>query len=111
MELVLLICAVNNGNIPKVHRILNGFQEELINKGDINERTLLMWAVKANEYEMVKFLLEKGADLNRQDKFGYSAIMFAVIMRNLPIVSLCMSKGADLQLKTVDGKTAMHFAA
>jgi ankyrin repeat protein len=81
------------------------------------ERTVLMQAVtsfdrdsKDKAQEIVKTLLDKGADLNRQDGKGKSALMMAVAKKDADIVRLLLAHGADVSLRDNDGKSALDLA-
>ena len=60
---------------------------------------------------IVKLLIEKGANVNFQDKIGYTALMFAAVEGHEPIVQLLSRMGADHHMKSRDGDTASTVAA
>ena len=72
-----------------------------------NGKLLLLEAVKNNRYNIVKLLLEKGADLNRNDSYRRTALMYAIIFNNIEIVKLLLEKGANVDS---DRKTALMYA-
>lgn len=86
------------------------------NKYDLNERSiygetpLIITALK-DYYEVVKALLERGANINAQDTYGYSALMNAVKMGKIDIIKLLIDKGADLNIQNDDGDTALILAS
>ncbi|MBF0408407.1 MAG: ankyrin repeat domain-containing protein [Candidatus Riflebacteria bacterium] len=104
--------AVNSGDVAKAKEILN-------NGGKVNESTYdglemypLNIAILAGKLEMVKFLLEEGADINKTTKFDLlSPLRFAVDVKNTEILRLLLSQGADLSIRDREGGTALHRAA
>ena len=99
-----LVDAVKAGNIKKV--------KELINSGvDINEKdygivklsgltlpavgeTALIWAADERRYDMVKLLIDAGADVNIISDKGYTALAKACMRNELKIVKLLIDAGA-----------------
>ena len=53
----------------------------------------------------MKFLLEKGADINHDDDDGRTPLMLAAGGKNLENVRLLLDSGADLEKKDKDGKS------
>jgi ankyrin repeat protein len=81
------------------------------------ERTLLMQAVSSFDrdsrdkaQEIIKTLLDRGAEVNRQDAKGKSALMMAVMKKHADIVRLLLAHGADVSLRDSDGKSALDLA-
>jgi len=78
--------------------------ETLINKGtDVNEAepltgaTALYWAICKNvSLETVRFLLDKGADVNKGITNGWTPLLVAVYNGNAKMVKLLLDYGADI---------------
>jgi ankyrin repeat protein len=67
---------------------------------------------KADEYEdVIRILLEKGADINVRDKWGRTALMIAAKSGQSEIVRLLLDWEADLHARDERGYTAMMYAA
>lgn len=67
----------------------------------------------ASEYghiELVKFLLESGADLNMVDDDGWTPLHYASRHGNFEIIELLLDLGADINIKNEKGYTALHYA-
>ena len=47
-------------------------------------------------FKLIKLLIEKGADLNDQDKNGYTPLMWACKYNHTEIIELLLDKGAIL---------------
>lgn len=77
-----------------------------------DEPTLLMSAVMAGSPEIVRALIEAGADVNAQMNlfFDFSALGFAIEEGNPEIVRLLLEAGADVNAYDVMGKTALMSA-
>ena len=72
--------------------------------------TMLMLAARKMHTEIVKLLLDNGADLNIKGNYGYTALMIAVREGNTEIVKLLLDNGADLNIKGNYGYTALMIA-
>lgn len=80
-----------------------------VNLPDSTGTTLLMVASALGRIELVRFLLEKGADINAQDKYGDTALMDAA-SDHPEVVELLLEKGADVNIRNKLGKTALEWA-
>ena len=71
-----------------------------INDTDVYGFTALMNAVAYNHKEVVSLLIDKGADINMNNKYdGDTAFIYAVNNGYENIVSLLLDKGADINIK------------
>ena len=67
--------------------------------------------VEQNEVKKVQELINNGIDINKKDKFGYSAI-HTVMVKNLPdMAKTLIYGGIDLNLQNNEGVTGLHCAA
>ena len=70
----------------------------------------LVWACLAGGFEIVKALLEKGADVNIVDDF--TPLHYASRMGSLPIVEALLDKGANVNATEKRyGRTPLHLAS
>lgn len=69
----------------------------LLNPPPTFHESPLVAAVTNNDIEMIKALLERGSDVNWEDKFGGTALETAATMgdRSVEVVRLLLSAGAD----------------
>jgi ankyrin repeat protein len=86
----------------------------LANSPNLNE--LFLSSIDSGNYQLVSYLLLKGADpnyLNKKDsiRFDYSALMLATFYGDFNIANLLIIKGADVNYKTSDGTNALIVAA
>ena len=83
----------------------------------IIKQTRLHFAVKNGHIEIVKLLIEKGAEINLKDKKGrvYFKIIKITIIKQIPlhfatsngyieIIKLLIENGADINLKNIWGE-------
>jgi|JI8StandDraft_1071087.scaffolds.fasta_scaffold00316_21 ankyrin repeat protein len=95
----------------------------LLNTKNLNERfnsmldnrigwTALHLAVSMGQLEIVRCLLEAGADINAQeDKDDRTPLLMAVCMGGLEMTKLLLSFHADINLQQLDGDTPLLRAA
>ncbi|KAK6542442.1 hypothetical protein TWF694_006395 [Orbilia ellipsospora] len=80
-----------------------------INAKDDKGQTALMWAARLKNRDIVKVLLEYGAEPNIQDNDGSSALHYGAT--DGEITRLLVSSKADVKVVTKGGRTALHCAA
>ena len=68
---------------------------------------LLISCVGANKYDIVKFLLEKGADALVKNRDKETALMRAALFGDTATISLLLNKGVDINAKDRGGATAL----
>ncbi|KAF3921808.1 Ankyrin-3 [Arthrobotrys entomopaga] len=61
--------------------------------------------------EVVRPLVENGADIDTRYPQGYSPLYLASCNNNVDIVKFLLKHGADLEVNDYDGRTALHAAA
>jgi quinoprotein dehydrogenase-associated probable ABC transporter substrate-binding protein len=67
-------------------------------------------ATLAGDPDRIRFLVERGADLNERDNQGYAPLHTAARHRDVETVKLLVELGADLNVKDKDGFTAIFHA-
>jgi len=75
------------------------------------DRTPLHLAIYSNFSEIVRMLIDAGANLNMQDKHGDTPLLVAIMKNNPIIVQMLIDAGADLNMQAKNGRTALHLAA
>ena len=73
--------------------------------------TALMHAARDGHTEVVKLLIDNGADLNHKNNGGVTALRTAAREGRTEVVKLLIDNGADQNIKDVDGWTALMYAA
>ncbi len=102
-------------------RILNSFALTAlqaagadINKMNKYKETPLILATKKIYVEIVRMLIDAGADLDKQDSDDFTALMWAAWRKNpeyRKILRMLIDNGANLNLKDNGGDTALIWAA
>jgi len=104
-----LIWAVRNGKINVVKYLIERYQLPL-NVQNFNAETSLSVAVVEGYYEIVKFLIESGANINLGNCRSESPLHLAVVLGNLDIACLLVEEGAHVDAEDDCGDTPLHFA-
>ncbi len=87
---------------------------EYIHERDYVDSTPLLNAIEFNHLDLVKFLLNKGADPNIKVSDGYTCLLSAVENEgkdSLLILDELLQAGADIHAEGINGWTALHLAA
>ena len=79
------------------------------NQGELD--TKLIEASKKGHNDIVKMLLDSGANVNAKSDVGWTPLMWASANGHINIVSMLISDGADINAKTNDGRTSLLMAA
>ncbi|KAM7543177.1 hypothetical protein Aperf_G00000004618 [Anoplocephala perfoliata] len=87
------------------HPFAQTFQEMEFDRG--------IWSCAIyDKQDRLLHLLQRGADVNEQDKFGYTALHYAARNGRLEICNILLKNGADITIATRSGgATALHRAA
>lgn len=91
---------------------------ELVDRGaDVRRATaddgstpLMLAAVVPGRHQLIRWLLERGADPNARRKNGGTALMHAALNGDSPLADLLLRSGADVRLQLDRGETAMTLA-
>ena len=78
-----------------------------INHIDISGGNCLFTAIRAGKVDTVRHLIEKGCDVNIQDKEGQHSLFCAVLMKNIDIVKLLVEKGSKVNLCDKKGESVV----
>lgn len=104
-----IVEAAKNGDLHTVKTILAKDPSKL-NATDDSKYTALHWACMRAHWDVAKFLIEKGADLNVAGGDGGTQINWAVHHDNVEIIKLMVEKGAKLNIRNQWGMTELHTA-
>jgi len=72
-----IVQAAKENNINGIKKIINS-NVSLNEKDQEFGKNALMWAAWDDNYEIAKFLIESGADINEIDNHGYTALLWAI---------------------------------
>jgi RNA polymerase sigma factor (sigma-70 family) len=84
-----------------------------IRSRDGQEHTPLIWAsyhARDSGYEMVRYLLDKGADINAQRTGGLTPLMICTRQHSVRTVRLLLERGANKNIRSFKGQTALDIA-
>jgi ankyrin repeat protein len=76
----------------------------------IGELTALVYAVRSNDIESVRILLDAGADVNQVTGYGWSPLLVATQNRYYTLASFLLDRGADPNLANKGGWTPLYLA-
>jgi len=97
-----LIQFIKQGKTKEAQNMLAFDSSNLdVNYKDREGRTPLIHAVLKGNMPIVKFLIEKKANINAQDKAGQAAIHFATLLEKIDIVTLLLKNGANPLIKVM----------
>ena len=102
--------AVKSKNLARVKTLVEK-NPELVNSKDESGKTPLFWACSAVSEEIIKHLIEKGADINARDRVASIPLHYLAYNGDREIVNYLIEKGADVNAKHGLGRTALFSAA
>lgn len=82
-----------------------------VNAAEPDGSTALHWATYEVDVELVRSLLDAGANANITNRFGSSPLTEAVKLGNVELVSLLLEAGADPDSPNQDNQTALMLAS
>ena len=104
-----LFMAATRGDTQKVQTLLKrGVPVD--STDSFGKNTALIMATRNLASSTTRVLLDAGANVNAQNRFGNTALMLASSRGNLGIVRLLLSRGADVGIKNSHGSTALDLA-
>lgn len=100
------------GDLPIVQLHLNG-NPTSVNSYSIDSFTPLGLACYFGHLDIVKFLVEHGADVNKasSNSFKVAPLHSATAISNFEITEYLLRNGADINVKQQSGVTPLHSAA
>jgi len=105
-----LFKAVHNMDIKTLSKYLNN---KNVNSFDSTGRTLLCRAIKTKNKNIVKILLDKGANPDLQNEKGYlnTPLMECSNYNLVDIAKLLIDKGANINIQDKNGDPVIHWTA
>lgn len=105
-----LVLEAHRGNVNAIVRAAaNGECVDCANKYGV---TPLMAAAFCGRADVVRVLLDRGADLHaRESSFGCNALILACLSGNREVVELILERGADPNTADVSGRSPLMAAA
>ena len=105
----MFVDAAKKGDFEELKRLLKkGAYIEAKVKYGRSFYNALLWASKNNHFEIIKFLVEHGADINSGKNSAVNTpLINAVRSKRFDIVKYLVSKGADVNNKLIEKSTAL----
>ncbi|KXZ48898.1 hypothetical protein GPECTOR_24g187 [Gonium pectorale] len=104
-----LVKTLYSGSADMVKMLLDGAK---LKPGGTDGMTALMMAAKGGHVEVVKDLLDAGADLYARDRNGMGALMMAAKGGHVEVVKVLLAAArADVNAADMNGMTALMMAA
>lgn len=99
-------------NLPDV--IINGLESYDINTQNNEGKTALHFAAENNNFELLKFFISKGADLEAVDNNGWTILHSAAagvidVGNDWDVIKLLLSYNLDIEHKNKDNKMVIDF--
>ncbi len=114
--------AISNDSMATVRRLLDkneaNIRDHLVigdeyELDDPDEVSVLVYAIRTYaDIEMIKLLMEYGADIHEIDTFGVGSVDVAIKFKRYDVVKLCIDSGIDLNVtKRKSGITPLMLAS
>ncbi|KAI3161319.1 hypothetical protein DTO046C5_6555 [Penicillium roqueforti] len=101
--------AVSKGYLKIVQALILKGADPNQPSGSLEDPPLCSAAGNDHE-EVVRYLLERGADVNLSNKVNETPLFFAIKARRIQISRLLLSEGAKLDSQNIVGNTALFYA-
>ena len=97
------------GDLQKVKNKVKQHGQAILNEQDKNGYSCLHYAARNSHYEICKYLIENGINVNlKTASCGSTALHRAAFIGNSKIVQILLENKANALEKDCDGKTALH---
>lgn len=110
-----IFAAAKGGSLNYVKKFIEA-DPKLVNMRSALKDTPLHWATSCGCTEIVKYLVEKGADVNATNLTGKTPLHLAAMRSNKEYIKLFIAAKADVNIKADDptddssGETCLHMA-
>ena len=105
-----LIQSIRANDIITVRRLLDQSPEQVKESNEYGTTPLHEAAEKGN-MEIVKLILDCGAEVDAKDKYLHTPLFKAVWFRHLEVVALLLKNGADIQIRDQNEHSLLHWVA
>jgi hypothetical protein len=95
METTCLFLAIEEGKINLVHFLVNEMDMN-VNDIDRDGKSLMFYAIKSNQIDLIKFLFEKKCNINIEDNKGQNCLFPAIQKGNFEIIKFLIENGISI---------------
>ena len=106
-------CSCNKLDFVKKIILLKKELKEKVSVDDINDcdgSTCLIIAVSYNQYEMAKYLIFEGANVNIKNNHHKSSLIISCSLKYFNIIELLLINNADINVRNVENETLLISA-
>ncbi|CAF0868234.1 unnamed protein product [Brachionus calyciflorus] len=100
------IWSIKNGDLETISKYIDS-NPKIINNL-IKGRTFLHYACDYGQKDLIEYLLNRGANINIQDKYCITPLLAAIWENHVSCVKLLLSKGASRTVKAPDGRSLLE---
>jgi len=104
-----IFMASYNGDLETVKRLI-GQEPGRVNSRNFDGRFPLEMAAQTGQMDVVRFLLEKGADVHMARGGATALHMAAIYGGKTELIALLLERGADINARTANGATPLDLA-
>ena len=105
-----MFAAVEEGHLSIVEMLLN-HDHDLLEIADGYGQTPLVSAANRGRVDVVRFLLDRGANIHAAKQGSRPVLMVACFRGNIDIVRLLLAAGVDVDARDSKQETALHISA
>eukprot|EP00088_Acartia_fossae_P062336 TRINITY_DN751_c0_g1_i20.p1 TRINITY_DN751_c0_g1~~TRINITY_DN751_c0_g1_i20.p1 ORF type:complete len:364 (-),score=62.00 TRINITY_DN751_c0_g1_i20:504-1526(-) len=109
-EPISLLVASSRGNLSAVKQLVENDHSLINQTNSIDSCTALHRSASNGHFYTVKYLVQKGIDVNKKNKVGRTALHWAAQYGHKDIVQYLTNHGADVNAQCNMGKTALDLA-
>ena len=97
--------AILSNNTALIDNLFN--DEAAMNSKDSDSLTALILAVKNNNLDTVKVILDNGVDVDAPGKWNFTALAWAAYESNVDMAEYLIANGADVNKRIENNETAL----
>ncbi|HBL99000.1 TPA: hypothetical protein DDZ86_05155 [Candidatus Dependentiae bacterium] len=101
---------ISQNNVAEIKIFLKNKDEKAVNTKDDCNKTPLHLACSYNQLDIVKLLIDKGADVNITDAKRFTSLYWACVLNHLDIVKLLLEKSINISIAEQNGWTPLSWA-
>lgn len=101
-----ILTAIDNGDIEKIRQIPDVNVE--IEDGKV-KTTPLIYASYVGNLEIIKLLLDRGADINKANEVGQTPLITASARDNIEIIKLLLDNRANINITDIGGSSVLLY--